>query len=39
MTDELFKARSMNKWDGIAVAWLVHLQFKDKERRVLFVRP
>nr|YP_009673740.1 photosystem II CP47 chlorophyll apoprotein [Cuscuta mexicana]QDF46421.1 photosystem II CP47 chlorophyll apoprotein [Cuscuta mexicana] len=34
----LFRAGSMDKGDGIAIGWLGHPIFKDKEGRELFVR-
>ncbi|XVF58302.1 hypothetical protein PTKIN_Ptkin07bG0054200 [Pterospermum kingtungense] len=34
----LFRAGSMDNEDGIAVGWLGHSIFRDKERRELFVR-
>jgi photosystem II CP47 chlorophyll apoprotein len=34
----LFRAGSMDNGDGIAVGWLGHPVFRDKEGRELFVR-
>ena len=34
----LFRAGAMNSGDGIAVGWLGHAVFKDKEGNELFVR-
>jgi len=34
----LFRAGSMDDGDGIAVGWLGHPVFRDKEGRELFVR-
>ena len=35
----LFRAGAMNSGDGIAVGWLGHALFQDKEGNNLYVRP